>query len=103
MAAEQGLSVEFSRVEEFPATVNEKACVDRIRELAGRLGQQVSNPSEPFRWSEDFGYYLQKTRGAFIGIGCGEDHPGLHTPEYEFNDEIIASVIELYQGILLDS
>ncbi len=103
LAAEQGLSVDLSRVEEFPATVNEKACVDRIRELAGRLGQQVSNPSEPFRWSEDFGYYLQKTRGAFIGIGCGEDHPGLHTPEYEFNDEIIASVIELYQGILLDS
>ncbi len=103
LAAEQGLSVDLSRVEEFPATVNEKACVDRIRELAGRLGQQVSNPSEPFRWSEDFGYYLQKTKGAFIGIGCGEDHPGLHTPEYEFNDEIIASVIELYQGILLDS
>ena len=36
-----------------------------------------------------------------MGIGCGADHPALHTMEYEFVDEIIESVIEIYKGILI--
>ena len=35
-----------------------------------------------------------------MGIGCGVDHPALHTMEYEFEDEIIESVIEMYKGIV---
>ena len=63
--------------------------------------QDEYDPDEPFRWSEDFGYYLQKTRGAFMGIGCGVNHQALHTMEYEFEDEIIESVIEIYREILI--
>ena len=58
------------------------------------------DPEEPFRWSEDFGYYLQKTKGAFMGIGCGVNHPALHTMEYEFEDSIIEPAIEMYKEIL---
>ena len=99
LAIAQGLSVEISRVEEFPATINDKECVDKISKMARQLNQKVIYAKEPFRWSEDFGYYLQKTKGAFIGIGCGVSHPALHTMEYEFNDEIMESVIEIYKGI----
>ena len=56
--------------------------------------------AEPFRWSEDFGYYLQRTRGAFIGVGCGRDHAGLHTMEYEFEDGIIGTAIDLYKELV---
>ena len=38
------------------------------------------------RWSEDFGYYLQDTKGAFFGIGDGEEHAQLHTEHFEFPD-----------------
>ena len=99
LAIAQGLSVEISRVEEFPATINDKECVDRIWKITHRLNQKVTYAKEPFRWSEDFGYYLQKTKGAFIGVGCGVDHPALHTMEYEFDDEIIESVIGIYKEI----
>ncbi len=99
LARTQGLSVEILRVEEFPATVNHQDCVDKIRKIANQLNKKVTDAKEPFRWSEDFGCYLQKTRGAFMGIGCGVNHPALHTIEYEFNDEIIKSVIELYREI----
>ena len=57
-------------------------------------------PEEPFRWSEDFGYYLQEAKGAFFGIGCGVDHAGLHTEGYEFNDEIIETVIRIYRELI---
>lgn len=33
------------------------------------------------------------------GVGCGVDHPALHTMEYEFDDEIIESVIGIYKEI----
>lgn len=94
-----GLSHKISRIEEFPATINDKACVDKVRQTAEKVGLKTAYPQTPFRWSEDFGYYLQKTNGAFIGVGCGENHAGLHTMEYEFEDDIIGSVIGLYKAL----
>ena len=36
-----------------------------------------------------FPQYLKRVPGMFFGVGIGEDHPGLHTAEYEFDDGII--------------
>ena len=43
---------------------------------------------------------INLTKGAFFGMGCGRDHAGLHTEEYEFNDNIIGTVIEIYKRLL---
>ena len=99
-AERDGLAVDIRRVEEFPATINDAACVDKLRAVASGLGREVVYPDEPFRWSEDFGCYLQKTKGAFMGIGCGAAHAALHTAQYEFEDAIIGGVIEMYRGML---
>jgi amidohydrolase len=99
-AKDSGLMVNISRIEEFPATINHRECVLKVRDAARSLGMSCEYPEEPFRWSEDFGYYLQKTRGAFIGVGCGKSYPALHTMEYEFEDGIIGAVIELYKRII---
>ena len=101
-AKDSGLTVAISRIEEFPATINHRECVLKVRDAARSLGMSCEYPGEPFRWSEDFGYYLQKTRGAFTGIGCGKTHPALHTMEYEFEDGIIGAVIELYKAIIVN-
>lgn len=85
----------------IPATINDAVCVEKIKAAAKELGLNVIIPDEPFRWSEDFGYYLQKTKGAFFGIGSGENHPGLHTAEYEFQDAIMETAIDLYDKILM--
>ena len=66
-------------------------------------GLKVSFLQEPMRWSEDFGHYLQKTKGAFFGIGCGKEHTGLHTAGYEFDDEIIESAIAMYLQLVLQA
>ncbi len=99
-AALIGATCRITRIEEFPATMNDKTCIRKIHTAANLLNLNQVYPVEPFRWSEDFGYYLQKTKGAMMGIGCGVDHPGLHTMDYEFNDELIAPVIELYKKLL---
>ena len=37
--------------------------------------------------AEDFSYMLEKRPGAYLFLGQGEG-PGLHHPEYNFNDEV---------------
>ena len=51
------------------------------------------------RWSEDFGWYLMKTRGAFFGVGDGENYAQLHTKEYEFPDEIMKNSVRLFASL----
>ena len=36
-----------------------------------------------------------------IYIGNGRDYPGLHTVEYDFNDRILGTVVDLFKGIIL--
>ena len=100
LAKDSGLSVAITRIEEFPATVNDKACVEKVRAAAKALGQTPVCPAEPFRWSEDFGYCLQQTKGAYFGIGCGTAYPALHTMAYEFEDDIIECALRLYHHLL---
>ena len=95
-AAEQGLQCTIGFIEPFPATVNNKQCVNKVAKAAQEIGLSTGFLAEPMRWSEDFGYYLQKTQGAFFGLGCGLQHAGLHTADYEFNDNIIESAVALY-------
>ena len=92
----QGLQCAISFIEPFPATVNHEDCVKKLQAAAAAAGLTASFLQEPMRWSEDFGYYLQKTQGAFFGLGCGLQHAGLHTADYEFNDNIIESAVALY-------
>ena len=54
---------------------------------------------EAWRASEDFGYYTKLTKGAYCYIGNGEDYPNIHTYEYDFQDELIETAVELFKGL----
>ncbi len=93
-------SVEFAInfIEEFGATINHSESVDKVIKCCE--GSDIMIIDKPFRWSEDFGEYLKITKGAFIGIGDGEEYPGLHTQEYDFPDYIIETCINVMKGIV---
>lgn len=95
-AKENGLKADICEVDRFPATENEKESVDKICVCAEKLQFLVEHLPSPMRWSEDFGYYLQTTKGAFFGIGDGVSHAQLHTLEYEFPDDIIKTGILMF-------
>jgi len=99
IAENENLRCEIQLIEEFPSTENHAESVKKVRTAAEHLGLSVSYPSEPFRWSEDFGHYLKHTNGAFFGIGCGLGHAGLHTEDYVFNDNIIETAIQVFTEI----
>jgi amidohydrolase len=94
------LSWKLSWHEAFPATVNHDASVALIRDAAAGAGLNVELLDEPFRWSEDFGHYLQQYPGAFFGIGSGVDQPQLHNEYYDFPDELISTGVTVYLAIV---
>ena len=94
LAQADGLTLTISYQDEFPDTTNPPQLCQRFEAALKKSGISVSQLQEPMRWSEDFGWYLKETEGLFFGWGAGEDCPGLHTPEYEFRDELLAKGIQ---------
>lgn len=99
-AGESKLAWKVSWSDEFAATVNHPEAVNAIRSAAGHLGAATSNLPEPIRWSEDFGLFTQVSCGAMLGLGSGTDHAALHSPEYDFPDELIPTGIGLFRRII---
>lgn len=94
-----GLEVKFSYEDRFPVTRNHKTSVNKVRRVANQRNFQIIELKEGMRGSEDYGYYLEKTRGALFFIGNGEDHPEIHTVNYDFPDEIIETAVEMFKGL----
>ena len=100
MAYMENLGVDIGWTEVFPATVNSSDSVELIKKIAEYENLKVVNMESPFKWSEDFGEYLKRYKGAFFGIGSGENHPQLHNPDYDFPDSIISTGVSLFYNIL---
>ena len=95
LAGADGLGVEMEEQDVFPATENDPGCAAKV------MGRCNGKPLEvPMRWSEDFGHYLKKCKGAFFGIGAGEDHAALHTIHYEYPDELLEHTAEVFLRLI---
>lgn len=87
------VSIKFT--EEFLAVYNNKDIFKSIKEHCKRNEIEFQELDKPFPWSEDFGFFTEKIKGFFIGVGSGIDRPPLHDPDYDFSDEIIDKTAEL--------
>jgi metal-dependent amidase/aminoacylase/carboxypeptidase family protein len=89
VAAAHGAEASTRYDRRYPATVNSPPrppCGDaspRVDE-AGSVVEDIA----PSMGAEDFAFMLQKTPGNYIWLGVGETHPNLHSPHFDFNDEI---------------
>ncbi len=100
IAQKYGLTYKISFVEEFPATVNDKEAVQLVRQAAANLELEVQEAVHPFRWSEDFGHFTAKYKGALFGLGSGSTQPQLHHSNYNFPDELIPTGATLFHQIV---
>lgn len=94
-----GLSVSFEEQDFFPETVNSPGAVRIVREAAGKIKLPVIELLHTFRGSEDFGWYLKKCPGTIFYIGNGEDYPPIHTHDFDFNDRILETAVELFKEV----
>jgi amidohydrolase len=64
-----------------------EVAVAAARDIAGDAAVDPNGKSTT--GGEDFADMLNAKPGAFIFLGAGEERAGVHTPRYDFNDEII--------------
>lgn len=100
LATSYGLALSIEEVEIFPATENDNTALEIVKKSAKNLKRPVKIQEQPFPWSEDFGFFTQKYKGCFWGIGSGLNHSQLHNHDYDFPDEILESGIDILIEIL---
>lgn len=83
----------------FPATVNNRNCVEIIREAARQHNFTLKENDVPIRFGEDFGWFSQQYKTAMFGLGSGINTPALHHHDYDFPDEIIETGVRMFESI----
>jgi amidohydrolase len=91
----------ISFTEIFPATCNNEEAVRIVEECAMKNNISLKKMDQPFRWSEDFGHFLEQYKGAIFGLGAGGETPKLHNNDYDFPDELIPTGVQLFYSLAL--
>ncbi|MDO4616284.1 MAG: amidohydrolase [Lachnospiraceae bacterium] len=99
LAEKEKLELTVSFEDEFTDCWNHESSVKKILQAAAALSVPVEEMEEPFRASEDFGRFTKEVPGAIFYIGCGKEHAPIHTPGYDFPDEILPVIVDLYGEI----
>lgn len=81
---------------QYPAVINHERETDYVKRVAQKwFGKQhLSEDDLPITASEDFSYFLLQKPGCFFALGTAKAHtkPGtLHTSDYDFNDDMVAT------------
>ncbi len=87
-------------VERFPSTINNPQTSAMVEHAARDMELPVIHMTSPLRWSEDFGWFTQRTPGTLFGLGSGEGQAPLHGFEYDFPDDLIETGSRLFYRIL---
>lgn len=106
VAAIQGCSAEFTYKRRYPPLINTAAEVGIATAVAaGIVGADKVDTNIPLNTgADDFAFMLEKRPGAFIRIGNGSAEDGpchlLHTPLYDFNDDVLALGATYWVGLV---
>jgi amidohydrolase len=78
----------------YPATVNSEAETRHAIAAASTIvgAANVDTNPTPEMGSEDFAFMLQAKPGCYVwlGAGTGPETPNIHSPQYDFNDDVLA-------------
>jgi amidohydrolase len=105
VAATFGVEVTLSIGDGYPVLVNDPRCADAVRRVGERVvgPQRVSADGLPIAGGEDFAYLAQAVPGAYFFLGAGragEDTPGCHHPDFDFDDALIPIGMRMFLGLV---
>ncbi|HAI41802.1 MAG TPA: amidohydrolase, partial [Maribacter sp.] len=81
---------------------NDDICVSLIKKVAKQENLYINQHVNSLKFGEDFGWYSQQYKSAIFGLGAGEEHPALHHANYDFPDELIATGIQMFKGMIAE-
>lgn len=107
LAQYYGATIDLHIDDTFLVTMNDPDATEMGRDVIRRLygGETLQADHQPSMGSEDFSFMLNECRGAYIHVGSRDDEhrQPLHSQEYDFNDRIIPTGIELLSGLAVAS
>ena len=92
----------------YPITVNHADPVERFNRCAeAEVGKEGIEPVlHPAMGGEDFSFYGEVIPACFFLLGLlrqGEESmPGLHTPDFDFNDNVIETGVAMFRRLALE-
>lgn len=93
VASAYGVAADVRYEQRYPPTVNDPVEADRAFHAAALVvgDDRVDQDLPPSMGAEDFAFMLQQRPGCYVWIGNGPDdgNRNLHSPHYDFNDEIL--------------
>jgi hippurate hydrolase len=92
VAEAYGATIDVEWFAGYPSVVNTVKETDFARSVAADVvGADKVHEFVPTMGGEDFAYFLQAGPGAYIALGQAktDDAPGLHSPHYDFNDDVL--------------
>lgn len=99
--ARHSLACEFRYEDVFVASTNDSEATAILASGMERAGIQLREQTLPSYGSEDFGRFgLSGAKAAMVFLGAGPDRPRVHTPEYDFRDELIEIGIRIFSETL---
>jgi hippurate hydrolase len=104
VAATYGVRVSLVYQRGYPPTINASAAAALCRDVACRVvgKERVYDSLRPSMGAEDFAYLAQAVPACYVWLGNGPGEGGclLHSPHYDFNDDIIATGIRYWVGLV---
>ncbi len=101
--AAEGLRVEINYEDVFAHCENAPEAVDRLARALDAERIAWGPEGQPMRASEDFGRFREIAPTAMMFLGAGETHPGLHNPDYDFPDPLIAIAARVMMRVARDA
>lgn len=102
--ATYGVRIELHYERGYPPTVNASSATAIARAAAGAVvGEHaVQLNLRPSMGAEDFAYLAQCVPASYVWLGNGSTEGGclLHSPHYDFNDEVIATGIRYWVALV---
>ena len=87
----------------YPVTVNDEKVAQRARNWAeAAVGIESVSTPDPTMGGEDFAFYLQRTPGCFIFLGVGPQAAPLHSPFFNFAEDVLLTGVEIYCRAAID-
>ena len=104
IAATYAVSIALQFERGYPPTINSAAESALCREVAAKIigEDNVRSDLKPSMGAEDFAYLLREKPGCYVWLGNGMGEGGclLHSPHYDFNDEIIPLGIKYWMRLV---
>lgn len=95
-----GCEVNIDYQRRYPATINSAKETKFAKNVIEKLDPKTKliQDLKPSMAAEDFAFMLEECPGAYIWLGAERSgkNPGLHAPDFNFNDDIIPTGVELW-------